>query len=388
MIFIVAFTKIEAQNLVPNPSFEQFSNCPQGSFSITDYAIDWIDPTNASSELLDTCEHTPYIDFNNWPYIYPRSGGAMAGVFIKNNGGSCPVGTYSNTYREYIEVKLTDSLQNNQLYYMEFYVAPSPYMMFGTHNISAAITDTLLPGGSGGSSIVYSSVQPQITPFANTCITDTSHWSRINGFLYGTGYEKYLTIGNFKVEDSLTLSVINPNGYCGVYYFVDDVSLYEVTHWDAWDAGPDKIINYGDSVQIGNPCSDYSMFNWVTSLNSITHLSDSTMPQIWSKPPVTTTYYVTKTQGSTIFQDTVTVTILGGTGIGEIKNNSKIKIYPNPTNSIIKISGINPHEEIKIYDVLGNEILKSMQKEIDVSSLPSGMYYLKIGNGTQKFVKQ
>lgn len=82
--------------------------------------------------------------------------------------------------------------------------------------------------------------------------------------------------------------------------------------------------------------------------------------------------------------------------IDEINEKVEIKIYPNPANSVIQIS-INNYqaEEIKIYDMLGHIVIKNENCKIkqggiqmDVSSLLNGMYYLKIGNNTQKFVVQ
>jgi len=140
------------------------------------------------------------------------------------------------------------------------------------------------------------------------------------------GGENYITIGNYtpyghELKDSV------PSPYKVAYYFIDSVGVYPVTQWDSWNAGVDKYITLGDSAQIGNPSSDYSMFSWVTSTSGITYLSDSTMPQIWSKPPATTTYYVTKTQGTNILQDTVTVYVTNGAGIKQLMpDNAKINL--------------------------------------------------------------
>ena len=149
-----------------------------------------------------------------------------------------------------------------------------------------------------------------------------------------------------------------------------------------------KYINYGDSVQIGNPCTDYSMFSWVTSTNGNTYLSDSTMPQIWSKPPVTTTYYVTKTQGNNTLTDTVTVFVSGGVGIENFSSKIPFSIYPNPTATILTIQSTTQNSQYTIYDLIGDEILHTQQKQIDISTLSNGIYFIRVGNFTQKFVVQ
>lgn len=58
-----------------------------------------------------------------------------------------------------------------------------------------------------------------------------------------------------------------------------------------------------------------------------------------------------------------------------------IKIYPNPTNVYIKISGLNQIENYIIYDVLGTEVMKGKIKEndvINIQNLSNGFYFLKL----------
>jgi uncharacterized repeat protein (TIGR03803 family) len=70
-------------------------------------------------------------------------------------------------------------------------------------------------------------------------------------------------------------------------------------------------------------------------------------------------------------------------------HNSGFKIYPNPANTTIQVTANKePLLDTRIYDVLGNKVLQSKQKEIDVSSLVNGVYFLQSGNSTQKFIVQ
>lgn len=73
-------------------------------------------------------------------------------------------------------------------------------------------------------------------------------------------------------------------------------------------------------------------------------------------------------------------------------NNQHIgfKIYPNPASDLLNIISLPQLAEVKIYDVLGNEILqvKNNITQIDVSGLLDGVYFIRIGNSTQKFIKQ
>ena len=78
--------------------------------------------------------------------------------------------------------------------------------------------------------------------------------------------------------------------------------------------------------------------------------------------------------------------------------NSQIKIYPNPVNSILQVSISNETlGQIKIVDVLGNEVMVKPTPNpstggellrVDVSALPNGVYFIQVGTSTQKFIVQ
>lgn len=82
------------------------------------------------------------------------------------------------------------------------------------------------------------------------------------------------------------------------------------------------------------------------------------------------------------------------TGIQELPTNTQIKIYPNPVDDILNVEllGFYQKVEMQIVDVLGNVIknstLNTQHAQIDVSKLQSGIYFLKVGNRVQKFIKE
>ncbi|GHV33953.1 hypothetical protein FACS1894178_0530 [Bacteroidia bacterium] len=83
----------------------------------------------------------------------------------------------------------------------------------------------------------------------------------------------------------------------------------------------------------------------------------------------------------------------------QISDNSSIEIYPNPMGDFIvidgnEIVGNGKNLLVDIFDLSGKSVYKSsivnrqLPIEINVSQLPSGTYFLKIGEYTSKFVKQ
>lgn len=72
--------------------------------------------------------------------------------------------------------------------------------------------------------------------------------------------------------------------------------------------------------------------------------------------------------------------------------NTTIKLFPNPSNSFLKISGLEKKENYTIYSILGTEVKKgnvSANEKIDISNFTNGLYLLKFDNGnTLKFKKE
>ena len=90
------------------------------------------------------------------------------------------------------------------------------------------------------------------------------------------------------------------------------------------------------------------------------------------------------------------------TDIEENSDKDKINVYPNPATDFITIilqpsEGLKPSEgsEVEIYNSFGELVLADVQHlgdvghllRIDVSHLPVGLYFVKIGNRIEKLVK-
>src|ERR1700756_1727644 len=63
--------------------------------------------------------------------------------------------------------------------------------------------------------------------------------------------------------------------------------------------------------------------------------------------------------------------------IKQYVNNEQVNIYPNPAKNILHVE-INANVEIEIFDVLGNEVINAKQKQIDISGLQNGIYFINV----------
>jgi len=86
-----------------------------------------------------------------------------------------------------------------------------------------------------------------------------------------------------------------------------------------------------------------------------------------------------------------------GTSVVNIKDQSKIKVYPNPARSLFYIEGIKGNARVQLFDVSGKLVLNSTiqgSQAIDCGQLAAGIYwlYLKEANSntiySHKVVKQ
>jgi len=78
--------------------------------------------------------------------------------------------------------------------------------------------------------------------------------------------------------------------------------------------------------------------------------------------------------------------------IDEIMGVNNFKIFPNPSNDFIYISGLSERKNYCIYNTLGIVIKKGIifkQENIDIHNFTNGLYFLKFDNGnTIKFLKE
>jgi len=99
--------------------------------------------------------------------------------------------------------------------------------------------------------------------------------------------------------------------------------------------------------------------------------------------------------GETATFDMFIAKLSNATGINEINSSSKIEIYPNPASNTLSINAPQ-HSAIGILNIQGKLIISmaanSNSTTIDISSLPTGVYFVKAVTGkgvvTKKFIKE
>lgn len=208
----------DAQNLVPNGGFEQYSGCPT-YLSQLDSVSFWMNPSYATPDYYNGCSIGSYVCVpNNWTTFQPaHSGVAYTGILLYTNAAL--------NWRENIEIQLTSPLIANSCYHFEMYINVGNICRYATDDFGVyfSIDSVFFPIDQALPLI------PQIVNINGNYITDTLNWTLISSNYYATGGEKYLTIGNFKDDAATNKIVIDSNGAAISYLLIDDVTLSQCT---------------------------------------------------------------------------------------------------------------------------------------------------------------
>jgi hypothetical protein len=207
---------IIAQNLVPNPCFEQYSSCPDFLIQLSN-CMGW-SSYKETPDYFNNCSNVPGIKPPNsyFGFQYPHNGNGYAGIY-------CFVKNVVND-RELIGSQLSSSLLIGQKYFISFYV--------NLGGASQPCNTTVAANNMGVkfSTVPYSfdnpaSINNTANFYTNTIIADTTKWTKISGSFIADSAYSYIIIGNFFDDtntDTLFLAQIN-NSYA--YYYIDDVCV-------------------------------------------------------------------------------------------------------------------------------------------------------------------
>lgn len=247
LLQVVFIGGLQSQNLVPNPSFENYTTCPTSVAQIN-LALPWVTPSSGSPDYFNTCATNSFCDVpsNFFGTQAPRTGNAYAQVVIYPS---------SISLREYAQIKLLSPLMAGQTYDVSFYTSLQENSYRASNNIGIYISTTA-PSIAGSGPLP---VTPQINETA--VINDVINWTLISGTYTAIGGEEYITIGNF-YDDVSTTTAINPSGI-GMYatfYLIEDVCVTPQGGTGCNTPLPIELLNfYGENKKY------YNHLYWTTS---------------------------------------------------------------------------------------------------------------------------
>ena len=222
------------QNLIPNPSFEQYDSCisPLGAIRPDPGIITGWLSTNAATPdwFSEDCRSAPV---NEYGYSYAQKGRCYIGMI--NSGG----------YRENIQARLHRPLTPGNRYYASYYVkrARRYYSIcYGIDRIGISLSMNRVFNATTN---FISSGPAEHTP-ANVFFTDTLNWVKVTHEFIASGPYEYFLLGVFMNDNNINSLTRNGvlNTIVGTYMYYDNVLLFDL----------DSAMEYTNTVI--NTCTD------------------------------------------------------------------------------------------------------------------------------------
>jgi len=186
LLFSIGNSK--AQNLVPNPSFEDTLNCNDTYFYLEALVTHW----RGGMGYYNTCRTNNLgVPNNITGFQYPRTGNAYCGIYTNLK--------YTTPIRQYIQTKLTQKLLNNKKYKISFYVSLGDALHAYTNSIGAYFSEDSF----FVSADAFIPQIPQIQNNEHNDLSSKTEWTLVCDTFIATGIEQYITIGNF-YNDSIS----------------------------------------------------------------------------------------------------------------------------------------------------------------------------------------
>ncbi|MBS1652976.1 MAG: T9SS type A sorting domain-containing protein [Bacteroidetes bacterium] len=391
-LVLLAFSRGKAQtftNIVPNGSFETYTQCPTYQGQISN-AVPWTGPLINSTDYFNACSSQC-----NVPYWAGVSYTAYPFFLNSLNNGTAYVGYWHfQSVGEYLQVKLSDTLKNGVCYYAEFYTVVGQCSLYYTNNVGASFSAVEYPTNYSSNPSSTLNIPQHITRFGNPIVKDTLIWNKIAGLYTGSGIEAYILIGNTKSNSNTDTLNVYPHGsyqYLGApnsYRFIDAVSVFSINPSGLlpWSYN-DTTVTLGDSVYIGNYMGGNFSPKWYTMAGN--YIANNA--GIFVSPTVTTQYVVQYTVCGTPRGDTVKVTVVPPSGLNESNGlNNSIFMFPNPAEDKLNIEFKNIHSgvfKITLASALGSSLLQKTVK-VDANNktttlnlnLANGVYLVSITN--------
>ena len=211
----------QGQNLVKNPSFEEFDQCPVKLGNLDADVIEWSTPTLGSTDYFHSCSThmgTPK-NFNGEQVA--KFGSGYSGLYL-----------YApDDYREYLQGELIETLEKGEQYELSFFISLAERSDFAIREFGVLFSDkplNLETKKNISKKVRYRETKNQYhylripdTEFYR----DTRDWVEVRTTFEARGTERYMILGNFENNAGTLITKRKRMAKQGAYYYLDRVSL-------------------------------------------------------------------------------------------------------------------------------------------------------------------
>jgi len=215
---------VQSQNLVPNPSFEEYLECPYGTAEFHNQVIDWYS-WQESPDFFHTCsndlEGFAGVPNNAWGNQWPILGEAYAGVITYAH--------WNTSLREYMSCSLVEEMEIGESYYVMFYASfydggEISYAHCATNRLGLKLfKDPPLYTPE----VWNNPYTPQNTADIeyNEWFVDSVNWVLIDGWVKADDAYNWLAIGNFYDTDHTDTLQLGDINQCLAIYYIENVCI-------------------------------------------------------------------------------------------------------------------------------------------------------------------
>jgi len=230
IILLFTATTFYGQNLVPNGSFEQSYGCPQ-YLRTTDKNIKlvpgWNWPTqDGTADYFHSCSTNGMtgVPKNNMGEAPTKEGNGYIGLILKSHGDG------KANYREYVEAKLTQTMQKDKIYCVSLHYRLANCATFSINRLGICFTEQEINIVSDKN---LGSLVPQIEAPTNQYLDNNREWKPLYTIYKATGNENFMVIGNFKNDTETDEKQRKQPSGCDArkdyaYYYIDSVQVIEL----------------------------------------------------------------------------------------------------------------------------------------------------------------
>ena len=224
VFFFLSCEVLSAQNIVTNPSFEEYTVCPHYyNQSESLGCTGWDRATRGTVDYFNSCNSSsigrlnPYVGvpFNDLGYQAAYEGHAYTGIQL---------GSEFNNYGEYL-ITTIPPLEIGAEYEVTIHVSLADSVRYATDAIGVLFTTYGSPD-PGTASIL--NVTPQIDYTSYGVITDSIHWTTLSATFIADSAFTHLIIGRFNNNSQSSVIEVNRGHilrFDFIYYYVDNVSV-------------------------------------------------------------------------------------------------------------------------------------------------------------------
>ena len=220
-VLLALSNTINSQNLVQNPSFEDFNNCPEELGNIESDVPYWSKSSKGTTDYFNVCSLRLGVPKNFNGSQVAEFGVGYAGFYL-----SAP-----NDYREYLQGELSEPLVKGKRYEVSFHISLAEKsrnairdigVLFSKKKIKQDTRKALTAHQDKNKNNEYNFAEVRNWAY----FADKKEWMLVQTDFIANGTEKYLSIGNFRDNDRSKLKKVKGDK-SAAYYYLDQVSVVD-----------------------------------------------------------------------------------------------------------------------------------------------------------------